>query len=80
MIDNDSDDPLLEISDLAAHLGVQVTSVRRYRARGELPEPDARAGRSPLWRASTITAWQERRRGHGWRKGRRDNDPGQDTG
>lgn len=70
MLESDTpDDPYLEIRDLAEHLGVKVPSVRRYISRGDLPAPDHRVGRSPLWRKSTITAWESTRLGQGWRKG-----------
>lgn len=68
----DPDDPYLEIVDIAEHLGVKVTSVRRYRARKGLPDPDGRAGQSPLWLRSTITTWARERPGQGWRKDRTD--------
>lgn len=67
---DDPDDPYLEITDIADHLGLKVVSVRRYISRGVLPEADRRVGRSPLWKRSTITAWERSRPGHGWRKGR----------
>lgn len=70
MINSDNpDDPYMEIADIAALLDVKVTSVRQYRARGELPDADHRVGQSPLWLRSTITTWQAARRGQDWRKG-----------
>lgn len=69
MINSDPNDPLLEIADIADRLGIKVASVRRYIARNDLPEPDTRVGRSPLWKTSTIERWERSRSGHGWRHG-----------
>jgi predicted DNA-binding transcriptional regulator AlpA len=60
-----ADDPLLTTGEAARVLGVKPETVRRYRASGGFPEPDEHAGRTPLWHASTITAWQRPGRGAG---------------
>lgn len=61
----------LTADELAQRLGIQRTSVHRYRSRGDLPEPDEYAGRTPLWATSSVDAWLEQRPGHGWRKGQK---------
>ncbi|PSK96041.1 AlpA family transcriptional regulator [Murinocardiopsis flavida] len=66
-------DDLMTVKDVAERLGVKPETVRQYKLRGDLPEPDGLAGRSPLWRAAAIEAWIASRRGHGWRK---DDQPG----
>jgi hypothetical protein len=64
---------LLTIKDIAVVLGVTEKSARLYhevsqRHRREdrvrdkdMPEPDYRIGRSPVWHSATIEAWRERR-------------------
>lgn len=54
---------------LAELLGIARTSIHRYRIRGDIPEPDDHAGRTPLWRKTTINEWLAGRPGHGWRRG-----------
>jgi len=61
----------LSTADLAERLGVKVETVRIYKTRGTLPDPDAYVGQSPLWRTETIDAWQAARPGQDWRKGQR---------
>ncbi|ARI54608.1 hypothetical protein A6E92_22360 [Streptomyces sp. S8] len=53
------------VEDIADHWGVAVQTVRSYRSRkrGELPEADKMFGRSPVWRPSTILAFQRPGRG-----------------
>jgi excisionase family DNA binding protein len=51
-------DPLLTIPEVAARIGVGRTTIRAYRARGQMPAPDQQYGRTPLWRASTIDKWR----------------------
>ncbi|MGW1669038.1 hypothetical protein [Streptomyces sp. NPDC002324] len=44
------------IGDVADYWGVTSQTIRTYRSRrrGELPEPDAVFGRSPVWKPKTI--------------------------
>ncbi|WP_435601282.1 helix-turn-helix transcriptional regulator [Streptomyces sp. C10-9-1] len=48
------------IADIADHWGVSEQTIRTYRSRrrGELPEPDAVFGRSPVWKPETIIRFQ----------------------
>lgn len=48
-------------SDVAAYLGVQVTTVTNYRKRAQMPAPDATVGRTHMWRPSRIVAWHKGR-------------------
>lgn len=60
----------LTSEEVAQRLGIQRSSVHRYRVRGDIPEPDDYAGRTPLWAEASFTAWLNERPGHGWRKGK----------
>lgn len=72
----------LDISDIARLLGIGVPSARTYNARarqnerdgqpkpGDLPPPDRHFGRSPAWKAETITEWMKQRPGQGVGGGR----------
>jgi hypothetical protein len=66
----DKDRPLADpaadwwtMDDIAAHLDVKSSSVRRYRSRpqdkGGLPPEDRMIGRTPVWKPATITEWHE---------------------
>lgn len=48
------------LDELAAAFGVSRRTVERARARGAFPEPDARLGRVPLWKPSTVAGWLEK--------------------
>jgi hypothetical protein len=48
-------------SDVAAYLGVQVTTVTNYRKRGQMPAPDATVGRTHMWRPARIVEWHNGR-------------------
>jgi len=75
-------DMLLDLSGIAALLGLSVITVRNYhqgserRRRegttrpGDFPEPAQRFGRSPAWELSVIRAWQHARPGRGVGGGR----------
>ncbi len=54
---------LLDTEAVARVLGIRPESVTRYKARGDLPQPDMMFGRSPVWRAETIREWMVRRPG-----------------
>lgn len=69
----DRDDPLLEMNDVAALIGVEPATLRTYNSRAkkrreegiatkaDLPEPDRTWGRTPSWRRSTIERWRQSR-------------------
>lgn len=48
--------------EVAAFLGVEQSTVRAYRTRGEMPPPDGRVSNSPWWWRTTIEGWE--RPGH----------------
>lgn len=45
-------------ADVAAYLDVKESTVRGYAARGQMPAPDGRLGRTPWWRPATIKTWR----------------------
>lgn len=51
----------LTYDDIAKEIGVKVTSVRRYRRRGDIPEPDGYFGATPYWNYDTIDDWKDNR-------------------
>lgn len=64
-------DGYLTSDELAGRLGIQKSSVYRYRVRGDIPQPDQYVGRTPLWSTARIDAWIKERPGQGWRRGRK---------
>ena len=64
----------LTTDQLAARLGVQRASIYRMHTRGDLPQPE-KIGRTPVWSAASIDAWEQSRPGHGWRKGKKRQQP-----
>jgi predicted DNA-binding transcriptional regulator AlpA len=48
-------------SDVAAYLGLKVSTVSAYRARGQMPEPDMSLGRTHVWKPRRIISWHESR-------------------
>lgn len=80
-------DSYWSLYDLADVLGVTYNSARTYHGRaeinrrrenprpGDLPPPDRRFGRSPVWKPETIQSWLPMRPGRGAGGGRpREND------
>ena len=49
------------VRDIADYLAVSEGTVRTYLARGEMPAPERRIGRSNLWKPRTILNWHESR-------------------
>jgi predicted DNA-binding transcriptional regulator AlpA len=45
------------IDEVARSLGISRRAVERARHAGQFPEPDAKIGRMPIWRVSTIENW-----------------------
>jgi hypothetical protein len=66
-----TDRSLWSYAEIAAHIRVQVDTVRSYRKHGHLPSPDVVEGSKPFWYADTIRMWSSRRPGN---RGRRDPD------
>jgi hypothetical protein len=64
-----ADRTLWSYADIAAHIRVQVDTVRSYRKHGHLPDPDVVQSGKPYWYADTVRAWSARRPGN---RGRRD--------
>lgn len=48
-------------SEVAAYLGVQISTVANYRKRGQMPAPDQTIGRTHVWRPRQIIEWHEKR-------------------
>jgi predicted DNA-binding transcriptional regulator AlpA len=55
------DADLIDMGDIAEHLGCSVATVRWYRAHRGFPEPDVRIGQTPYWRPATVGPWIEQR-------------------
>lgn len=63
-IDRANSDPSAEwwtTSDVAAYLGLRVSTVSSYRMRGQMPKPDMTLGRTHVWRPSKIIEWHQQR-------------------
>lgn len=52
---------MMSIADIARHLGVSTRTVKRWRADGEVPDPDFENRGVVRWRPSTIEAWIKKR-------------------
>ena len=50
-------EPLLTVGDLAHILKRSDRSIRYWRAKGLLPEPDVVIGSTVRWRRQTVEAW-----------------------
>lgn len=48
--------------DVAAMVGLKEATIRRYRIRGNFPDPDGMDFGHPWWTEETVTAWIESRR------------------
>ncbi|MDT3397821.1 MarR family transcriptional regulator [Streptomyces sp. B1866] len=66
------DRKLWSYREIAAHIGVQVETVRSYRKHELLPPPDHVESGKPYWHADTIRAWAARRPGNRSRRARED--------
>ena len=66
-----------DVAKVAEHLGLSVSSVRSYRARGRMPAEDGTIGNSPWWWEDTITEWEQERPGQGVGGGRPRRSPGE---
>lgn len=56
-IEENPDDALLSLDDLAQLLGVAKRTLHHWRANGQLPDPDLVVGKTIRWWRSTITRW-----------------------
>lgn len=54
---------LYTTADVAATLGVTASTVRAYAARGQMPAPTGRVGRTPYWTPEVIEPWIEQQKG-----------------
>jgi predicted DNA-binding transcriptional regulator AlpA len=50
---------ILGMGELARRLGISKNLVAQWMRRAKLPEPDWRLEMGPVWRASTIDAWEQ---------------------
>ena len=57
----------LHLAEFADRIGVEYSTIRRYRGRGMLPDPDVTLGQSSGWYADTIDRWHAARPGRGRR-------------
>lgn len=53
---------MLDTQRVSEILGIKTETVRWYKKRGILPEPDQYFGRSPAWKRSTIQTWDDARK------------------
>lgn len=56
-----ADDDLLGYQEIAVLLNVSPGTLRNYRRRGYMPEPDVMLADRPRWFRSTIVKWERRR-------------------
>ena len=47
----------LTVADVAARAGVAQSTIRAYVARGQMPAPTGRLGRTPWWAPEVIEPW-----------------------
>jgi predicted DNA-binding transcriptional regulator AlpA len=57
----------LSMGEVAERTGLAESSVRTYRSRGGMPEPDVMVGRTPGWLPATIDEWAKTLPGRGAR-------------
>lgn len=55
----------LTTEDVAAALNVAPATIRAYNARGQMPAPTGRIGRTPYWHPDDIEPWLSERRARG---------------
>lgn len=56
------EDRLLTVGEVAEAAGVTESTIRAYKARGQMPAPSVVYGRTPLWRESAVNEWLAERR------------------
>jgi hypothetical protein len=47
----------MTFSEVAGRVGLLRNTLTAYLAKGLMPQPDERYGRTPLWREETIEEW-----------------------
>lgn len=52
---------LLSQKDIAERAGLSVLSVKKYRLRGTIPQPDLVLDNKPLWKSATVDRWLRER-------------------
>lgn len=57
----------LSMGEVAECTGLAESSVRTYRSRGSMPDPDVTIGRTPGWLPETIAEWAKSLPGQGAR-------------
>ncbi|NDL58625.1 MerR family transcriptional regulator [Phytoactinopolyspora mesophila] len=58
----------LSMAEVARALEMETGTIRTYRKRGVLPDPDVMIGDVPGWMPETIDAWNANRPGRGRRR------------
>lgn len=58
----DDAEPLLGYKEISELSGVGAATLRNYRRRGYMPEPDVMLADRPRWRSSTIEKWMRMRK------------------
>ena len=56
-------------AECAEYVRVAARTWHSYVSRGQAPAAVRHVGRTPLWDAADVMAWQASRRGQGWRAG-----------
>lgn len=51
-------DQLLTATQVADLLGLNLSTITAYKARGQMPDPDQTYGHVALWKESTIRTWR----------------------
>lgn len=49
-------------SDVAAYLGVRISTVSSYHGRGQMPKADKKVGRTYVWKPERIVTWRPKTR------------------
>ena len=52
----------LTSKEFADKVGLSKSTIKTYRYREEMPEPDEYFNRTPVWKKETIEAWDSNRR------------------
>lgn len=55
---------ILSYKDLSQRWGITVSTLRQWKQRGKLPDPDLLVGKSPAWYEETIQTMEDNGYGH----------------